>query len=218
MADRSPLPQNPREAIVAVGKLLHAKGLIAAKDGNISVSDGETIWITPSGSHKGFLEPEDIILCDMEGRVVFGSGRPSTEMALHLTAYRTGRGVKAVIHAHPPLVVAFSVAGLSLDAPVLPETVMTGPPIPTAPYAPPGTDRAVGALAELLPDHPAVVLDRHGTLTVGPDLIAALSRLEQMEYLARVIMSAKLLGRVQELDPDQVAELLALGRERGFLA
>jgi len=208
----------PRQEMVDLCRALYDKGLIMAAEGNLSLRlDEKRILTTPSGRHKGFLKADDLVECDLEGRLTAGQGRPTSEIGMHLLCYRLRPDVRAVIHAHPPLVTAFTVAGLRLDDPVLPEVVVTLGPVPTAPFAAPTTDQGPQAIEPFIPDHNAIILDRHGSLTMGPDLLTAFARLEEIEHLARVVLTAHLLGRVKHLSPEQKAELTELGQRLGFL-
>ncbi|MCI0398933.1 MAG: class II aldolase/adducin family protein, partial [Chloroflexi bacterium] len=110
-----------RQEIVRVGRLMYDKGLVAASDGNISARLGPgRILITPSGLHKGLMAPEQLLVVDEDGRPV-GPGlaasrrlKPTSEMPMHLEAYRQRPDVGAVVHAHPPITIALSIAGIPL--------------------------------------------------------------------------------------------------------
>src|SRR5437764_6727892 len=119
-----------RDEIVSIGKRMWEKGFIAAADGNISVRLApDRLLITPSGLGKGFLSADQLLRIDLDGAVLASHHpasrrlKPSSETAMHLEAYRQRSDVQAVIHAHPPLAIALTVAGLPLDADVLPEVI-----------------------------------------------------------------------------------------------
>ncbi|MEA3408629.1 MAG: class II aldolase/adducin family protein, partial [Chloroflexota bacterium] len=116
-----------REEIVQVCQLMYDKNLIAATDGNVSARWGEDyLLVTPSGVCKGLIGPEDIVMTDLEGQPVGEyADKPSSELRLHLEIYRQRPDVRAVVHGHPPITTALTVAGISLEPPVLPETVVT---------------------------------------------------------------------------------------------
>jgi len=199
-----------KQEMVRICRMLHQKNLVAATDGNLSLKVGDKLLVTPSGVNKGFLREEQILTVDQEGRLLEGEGKPTSEMALHLAAYRLRPEVAAVIHAHPPLVTAFSIAGVSLEDFVLPEVVMSMGVIPTAAYATPTTPDVPASIRELLLSYDALVLERHGALTVGVTLMDAYNRLEKMEHAALIIFSALQLGKVQPLPPREVEKLLRL--------
>ena len=204
-----------RRQVARIGRLMHAAGLTAASDGNISIRLEDRLLITPSGAHKGLLKSGDILVCDLRGRVIHGAGRPSTELRMHLLAYRLRPEAAAVIHAHPPLLTALTVAGLAPDARLLPEIVVLLGEIPVVPYARPGSPRALRLLAPRLEKFPAVALERHGALAVGRDAAEALGRLEHLEHLAKVTLAAGLVGQPRPLGPRQLAQLHALARRLG---
>src|SRR5439155_15295903 len=169
-----------REEIVAIGRRMWDKGFLAAADGNLSVRLGaDRLLITPSGLSKGFLTPDQLLRVDLQGNLLASNHpaardlKPSSEMMMHLEAYRQRPDVQAVIHAHPPLAIALTVAGLPLDADVLPEVIYSVGIVPTAPYVTPGTPDGQHAVRELVTTHDAILLDHHGTLTVGANVMEA---------------------------------------------
>jgi L-fuculose-phosphate aldolase len=135
---------------------------------------------------------------------------------MHLAVYRLRPEVEAVVHAHPPLATAFSIAGISLEDFVLPEVVMTLGVIPTASYATPTTEEVPAAIADLIRNHDALVLERHGALTVGQDLMEAYNKMEKLEHSALIIFAALQLGRVQGLPPREVDKLMRLKLTKRF--
>lgn len=209
-----------REEVVRVCRLMWEKGFVAASDGNVSVRLGEEhLLTTPSGVSKGFLSPSDVVLCDMEGKAVRSFGRdarkcnPSSEILLHLEVYRQRPDVQAVVHAHPPLAIAFTIAGIALTQCVLPEVIVNLGSIPTTAYATPATPEGPAVIRELIRNHDALLIDRHGTVTVGTSLFDAYMKLEKVEHLAQVTLAARQLGRVSELPPEEVRKLVAIRRK-----
>lgn len=209
-----------REEVVRVCRLMWEKGLVAASDGNVSVRLGDGhLLTTPSGVSKGFLSPSDVVLIDMEGKPVRQPGQgknlpqPSSEILLHLEVYRQRPDVQAVVHAHPPLAIAFTIAGVSLTQCVLPEVVVNLGSIPTTAYATPASAEGPVVIRELIRDHDALIIDRHGSVTVGQTLFEAYMKLEKIEHLAQVTLAARQLGRVTELPPEEVRKLVAARRK-----
>ncbi len=213
-----------RQRIVEIGKLMHQKNFVAAGDGNISVRlDRERILITPSGFSKGFLDPEQLLITDMRGEKLapmFGKGRdlkPSSEIRIHLECYRQRADVHAVIHAHPPMAIACTLAGVSLAKCVLPEVLYDLGTIPTAPYATPASPEGPQAVRELVQKYDALILDRHGSVTVGTNLWEAYMRLERIEHSAQVTLAAQqALGKPVEPLPDRAIHTLAAMRQNVF--
>lgn len=212
-----------REEIVRVCRLLHEKGYVAATDGNVSVRLGKNrVLSTPSGFSKGFLAPEQLVVTDLEGKRVPSREpasrdlKPTSELLMHLEAYRQRPDIVSVIHAHPPLCVALSIAGISLARCLLPEVVVTLGLIPTAEYATPSSAEGPGAIRELIANHDALIIQRHGTLTVGKHPFDAYLKLEKVEHLAHVTLILRQLGREVPLPPAEVAKLLRMRREKGL--
>ena len=185
-----------RDDVITVCRKLAEKGLIAATDGNVSCRVGlERLLVTPSGKLKGALEPSDLLLLNGQGEVLAGRDRPSSEMRMHLEVYRQRADVAAVVHAHPPMLTAFTLAGMPFLAEALPEVWLTFGAVPTAPYSTPATAEVPAAIAPFLQDHQAILLERHGSLTLGRTLDEAYLRLEKLEHAARVLFYARLLSQ-----------------------
>jgi L-fuculose-phosphate aldolase len=204
-----------RADIVEVGRRLYAKGLIAGNEGNVSVRSGDRLYVTPSGVCKGFLEPEDVVVTDLDGRPLAGE-RPTSEILMHAAVYGQRSDVGAVVHAHPPAATGFAVAGLPLDRPVLAEPVVTLGPVPVVPFGTPSTPDLAGAVAASVRSAHALLLANHGALTVGETLWRAWERMETLEQLARIAIVARLLGGQTELAPESVARLQALRGPSGY--
>ncbi len=205
-----------RRELVAVCRALYQRQLLAATDGNLSVRVGNELLTTPSGVNKGFIREEDILTVDLTGRVVAGEGKPTTELLLHLEVYRVRPEAGAVIHAHPPIATAFTIAGISLAEGMLPEVVLTLGAIPTAPYATTGTPEMAAAVRDLLPCYDAILLEQHGALTVGHNLWEAYNRMEKVEHAAWTVWLARQLGRARTLPAEEVAKLTQLGISKGY--
>jgi L-fuculose-phosphate aldolase len=122
--------------------------------------------------------------------------------------------VQAVVHAHPPTCIAFTVAGVSLAQCVLPEVVLTIGSIPTLDYQRTGTRELAALVGDAIHDHDAVMMDRHGAVCVGRDLLDAFCKLETMEHTAKVLLAARQLGQVRELPNDEAAALRSMGLAR----
>lgn len=196
---------------------LYRQGMIAAGDGNVSVRlDPERVLVTPSGFHKGFIKPEDLIVTDVHGKRLKGAHKPSSEFLMHELCYVERPDVGAVVHAHPPLTVALALAGVSLAQCVLSETCLVLGPILTAPYSTPTTDEVPRILRPYLRQANAVVMDRHGAITVGRDLDEAYNRMEAMEHAAKITQAARALGPIHPLPRPEVDKLQALARSLGI--
>lgn len=207
-----------RQEIVRVGRLMWERGYVAATDGNLSVRLGsDRLLVTPSGVSKGFLSTDALAVIRLDGSPASsyrGRGqKPSSEIMMHLEVYRQRSDVNALIHAHPPISTAFSIAGVSLARCVIPEVIVTLGAIPTAGYATPGTDEVPESIRQAVRDHDAIIMAHHGSLTVGKNLWEAYLRLEKVEHTAQITLAAHQLGQVSTLSPAEVEKLTEMRRE-----
>ena len=208
-------PMNPDterlEGICDACARLHARNLLAAGDGNVSVrlADGR-VAITPSGVGKARLKPSDMACLVMDGTVL--SGRPSTEKGMHLEIYRACPEARGIVHAHPPTAVAWTLArpGLAeLPSEALPELILAAGRIPVVPYARPGTEDLGRALLPFLPQHRILLLAHHGAVCWGEDLEEAYLGMERLEHIAQILKAAVELGGISPLPAPELEALKA---------
>jgi len=202
-----------KREIVQVCRLLHRKNYLAATDGNVSVRLGDRVLVTPSGVHKGLMEADQVITVDLTGRVLMGEGNPTSEIRMHLLAYELRPDIGAVVHAHLPYATACTLAGIDLLEPILPEVVITLGGIPTAPYATPGSEAVPEAIREFIREYDAILLSRHGAMTMGQDVTDAYNKMEKLEHTARVVLAARLQGPVSPLPAAEVEKLRRIGEK-----
>lgn len=212
-----------RQEIVQIGRMMYDKGLLSGFEGNLSVRlSGDRILSTPSALHKGLLRPEQLLIVDMEGHVIGYQTearrglRPTSELPMHLEAYHRRPDVMAVVHAHPPITVALSIAGIPMDTPLLPEVIVLLGMIPMAPYTLSSSDEGAIAIRELIQRHDAIILQRHGTITVGSSLTQAFMRLETVEQNARIHYMLAQLGAGGPLEGNDLRKLLQMRRRMGL--
>jgi L-fuculose-phosphate aldolase len=196
-------------------RALYDAGLIAGADGNIAVRVGaDRALVTPSGVIKSGLTPDDIVEVDLSGKRLRGHRTPSSELDMHLRILRARPDVAAVVHAHPPVTTGFGVAGLAFDDCVLPELVYQMGHVPLVPYGTPGTPDLGEVVEPYVAKYDALILANHGAVTFGATLDGARIRMESLEHAAKIILTARLLGKVNPLDTEQVAHLEVLRRSR----
>jgi L-fuculose-phosphate aldolase len=197
--------------MVEVGRLLYEKGLIASTEGNLSLRLApDRILATPTGRCKGRLSPADLVTVSETGRRVAGGGAVSSEIPLHLAIYRARPDIAAVVHAHPPTATGFAVAGVPLADCVLPEILLSVGSVPLTPYGTPSTEDLCEKVLPTARKHDAFLLKNHGAVSLGGGLWEAFHRMEMVECFAKVLFTAKLLGRVEPLDPEEVNKLLQM--------
>lgn len=206
-----------RSAICEIGRLCYSRNYIVGADGNISgrLADG-TILITPAGAMKGFLAPEQIAHVDMQGRTVDNGPKASTEVGIHLVCYAERADVRAVLHCHPPHAVAMTIAGFDMQCPVIPEIIVTIGGIPTAPFGTPGTPELAASIQNIVRCSDTVVMQNHGSVTIGPNLLDAYKKLDMLEHTAKILWIASCIGTVKPLDPEYVAKLLGTREKLGI--
>lgn len=179
------------------------KGWVAANDGNVSIrlEDGSFLC-TPTGISKGFITPEKLIRINSNYEILEANEgyRPSSEIKMHLRVYQDREDVNGVVHAHPPVATAFALAKMPLDSYSLIESAIAIGSVPIAPFGIPSTDEVPESIAPFLPEHDVLLLENHGALAVGSDVITAYYRMETLELVANTIFHARMLlgGKEEE--------------------
>lgn len=202
-----------RREIVEIGKSIHQLGFVAAFDGNISARlDNYRILSTPTTISKGAMQPDDLVICDYEGKKLSGRRNVTSEIQMHLLIYRRRSDVHGVVHAHPPTATGYAAAGLSLNKALISEVVLSLGCIPLARYGTPGTPELTDALEPLVGSHDAILMANHGVVTHGPDLMTAYYRMETVEHFAKISLVTELLGRQVLLSGSDVDKLLTARR------
>lgn len=216
-----------REQMVDICKKMWQLGWVAANDGNVSVRLGDgTFLATPTGMSKSFITPEKIVHIDSTGAPVAPNGeglRPSSEIKMHLKCYEDRPDVNAVVHAHPPTATAYAVANIHMDRYTIVETIIAIGSIPVTPYGTPSTKEVPDAIAPYLQEHDVLLLQNHGALAVGSDLLTAYYRMETLELYAKISLNAHLLGGERELPEKDINTLIGMreqynvtGKHPGF--
>lgn len=204
-----------RKQLVRMSHLTYERHLLVGLDGNLSVRlTDDLVLCTRAGCHKGLLTDDDLIVTTMDGSKVRGFGEPTSELAMHLACYRERSDVEAVVHAHPPISIAFTVAGVSLARCALPEVILSLGVIPTLPYETTGTRELAERVGEAISHHDALLLDHHGAVSVGASLAEAFGRLETVEHTAKIMKAARDLGGIIDLPTEEAVHLRRMGLER----
>lgn len=217
--------------LIAAGRRLGVRGLISAGEGNLSIRlDGERLLVTPTGRRKDELEPDDVVVVRL-GHGTPGAGpspdaepprsrsglAPTSDLRIHLAAHAARPDIVAVAHAHLPASMALTLAGEIPDPAALPETALHLPRLPYLPYGQMGSQKLADGVAAALREPPepyptVVLLERHGAVAVGADLVTAVDRLELVEVLCRTWRDALLLRAARAaLDVDGIVGRLTGG-------
>ncbi len=197
-----------KDRIIELGKRAYDRGFVASNDGNISIKlSDSTFLITASGKSKGYLTYEDILLCDMQGNILEGDGRASSEIRMHIMVYQERNDVNGIFHAHPVYGTTLAVAGIALDEPILVEVIVSIGKIPLVEYGTPGTDSLPNSIKKYVHNYEAFLLEKHGVLTLGRDVETAYFRMETLEHFAKIFFNLKQLGSYQVMDREEVEKL-----------
>jgi L-fuculose-phosphate aldolase len=203
--------------LIDVCHRLHAAGMVAANDGNVSArTDDGHLLTSVTNVSKGAMTTKDVVKVTCDGDCLEDGKKASSELPMHLAIYRDRPDVRAVVHAHPPYATGFAAAGLALDQCVLPEIVMTLGSVPLADYGTPSTEEVPEAVAKWIGRADALLLSNHGAVTVGSSLMEAFYRMERIEHYAKICFIARQLGGARLLTPQEVSKLYQLREKAGL--
>ncbi|MBS5150478.1 MAG: class II aldolase/adducin family protein [Butyricicoccus pullicaecorum] len=218
--------QEVREQICDICYKMWQLGWVAANDGNVSVKLEENLFLaTPTGISKSFMTPEKLILVNKNGEIQEESNglRPSSELKMHMRCYAERPDITSVIHAHPPGATGFAVAHKPMDMYNMIEDVSVIGSVPLTPYGTPSTYEVPEAIAPYLQEHDVVLLENHGALAVGADLVTAFYRMESLELWAKITINAVILGGSHDISRENIQKLIDLrsyygvtGRHPGY--
>lgn len=206
-----------RNRICEIGRRMYDRQFCAANEGNLScrLNEGQ-ILCTPTLHCKGFLQPDDLCLVDLQGNQQSGSKRRTSEILLHLEIYRRRPDIQAVVHCHPPHATAFAVAREPIPMGVLPEPEVFLGEVPLAPYSRPGTQQFAETIVPFVDRCNTIVLANHGTVSFADDLERAFWMTEILDAYCRILLNARQLGHVHFFSPLENRELLDLREQWGF--
>ena len=203
------LMENERKLIVEYGKLLVTKGLTTGTGGNISILDKEKKYfaISPSGIDYFETEPEDVVIMDLDGKVVEGERKPSSEWMMHLIFYKKRDDVEAVVHTHSRF--SSTISCMRWDIPALHYYVaFAGKTIPCAKYASYGTQELADNAFEGMGEGKAALLANHGLITIGRSVKEAFLVAEMSEEMAEYYYRTKSIGEPVLLDEEEMESML----------
>jgi len=194
---------HPRDLITLIMKRLYGYGMTTTSGGNLSIMDSDgDMWISPAGIDKGTLRPEDIVCVRRDGSIQ-GIHKPSSEFPFHRHIYKIRPDVKAVLHAHPAALVAFSIAKKTPNTALLTKATEICGKVGFAPYEVPGSEALGDKIsAEFEKGMNCILLENHGVCCSGRNLLEAFERFETLDYLARIELKAMSVGNLRPLDPE----------------
>lgn len=196
---------HPAKQITEIISRIYNRGLTTTSGGNISIKDDNgDIWVTPSAVDKGSLRKEDIMQVKPDGTVI-GKHKPSSEYPFHKAIFDIRQDIRAIVHAHPPALVSFSIVRKFPDPSVIPQAKAICGEIGYAPYELPGSEALGESIAlEFGKGINAVIMENHGTVVGGSNLQEAFERFEAFEFSARAIINAQMLGEVRYLTDEDI--------------
>src|ERR1700733_4250893 len=197
---------HPRDAILRTMERIYRYRMTTTSGGNVSLVDEQgDVWITPARVDKGNLRRNDIVCLRPDGSIA-GLHPPSSELPFHRAIYEARPDIRAIVHAHPVALGAFSICHRLPDTRLFHQARHVCGPVGFAPYALPGSKELGRNIAQAFAAGPnCVVLENHGVVVGGENLAVAFQRFETLEFTAKTIIKASLLGPVRYLSDDEVA-------------
>lgn len=198
-----------KEQVVRYGKKLIDRRLTTGSGGNISVCNREKnlVAISPSGLDYYETTPEDIVILDIDGNLVEGKHRPSSEAGMHLAFYKNRADVSGIVHTHSKFATAIACMGWELPA-VHYLIGMAGHRVKCTGYATYGSDELAKEALETIGDSNAVLLANHGLIALGEDVDRAFSTAEHLEFVSEVYYLTKTLGTPNILSDENMDEVM----------
>lgn len=195
-----------QESVIAAACAMHTDQLTVANSGNISVRYQQGFLITPSGVPYEQLKPADIVWLDMNGQVLQGQLKPSSEWRIHRDIYQEKTDVNAIVHAHAESATALSVTRKPLPAFHYMVALFGGYQVPCAGYATFGTQALSAEVLQALQGYSACLMANHGMIVTGSTLAKTYTRALELESLCTQYLKAKALGDVYLLSDQQMQE------------
>lgn len=197
---------HPADQLVMFMQRIYDKGLTTTSGGNLSIMDDEgNIWITPASVDKGTLTRSDIICVKPDGTII-GPHKPSSEYPFHAAVYKMRPDLRAVLHAHPPALVSFSIVRQIPNLDLLPSVRKVCPDVQIATYAVPGSDKLGENIGKCFAQGcDIVILENHGVCIGAEDMFTAFKRFETLEYSANLEILARRIGTPNTLPPEAAA-------------
>lgn len=196
---------HPADQLITLMERIYDYGMTTTSGGNLSIMDENgDIWITPGSVDKGSLTRNDIIQVKPDGTVI-GSHKPSSEFPVHKRIYETRPDIKAVLHAHPPALVAFSIVRQIPETKLIPKVAQICGSIAFADYDVPGSIGLSKKIASKFEEgHNVVMLENHGVFIGGASIMNAFMAFETLDFCARLQIEAQKVGKLSTLTEEQI--------------
>lgn len=204
-----------RASVAGAARELASHGLFIGTAGNVSARAGDVVAVTATGAVLADVTPDQVTVVSLDGRILDGDLRPTSELALHLGVLRHAGPAASVVHTHAPAATAVS---LVLDElPVIHyQQLLLGGPVRVAPFHPFGTDELAGAVGSALDGRRAALLANHGAVTVGESLADAVASALLLEWLSELYLRASVVGAPRSLSPAEQRDVVAHATRLGY--
>ena len=205
-----PSDKEAKALILTIGKKMSAAGFVTANDGNITIRvEDDAVWATPTGVNKGDMTEDMLLKVRIsDGAVLEGTWKPTSELTMHLNAYRADNEVVSTAHAHPLNLCILACAGLELDLPTTPAAVCICGRVPVIPYCCSGSAMLAESILPYVKKYHVVNLANHGPIAWGKKPLEAWYRLEDAEACAHLALEVARLGRLRPLNSQQMQEVV----------
>ena len=201
--------EKQKEELLKLHLELPKNQLVTWTGGNVSLRDPESklVIIKPSGVMYPDLTADQMVVLDLDGKVIEGSLKPSSDTATHLYIYRQRQDVNGIVHTHSPYATAFAAVGKPIPAVLTAICDEFGGEIPVGGFAPIG-DEAIGMeVVKSIGSSPAILMQNHGVFTIGKTAKAAVKAAVMVEDVARTVFFALQLGELKQISPEMIARL-----------
>ncbi len=200
-----------KEMVAEIMVRLYERGLTTATGGNVSMRSGELMFITPSSLDKAYLKGEDIAVVELEnGKNLTPDKRLSIETWMHAAVYKVRSEVNAVVHSHPTFASLYSASTEIINTHIIAEAYYLLEEVVKVPYALMGTEELADRVRSVAVNGSAFLLENHGALTVGKNLLSAFDRMEVLEQSAKMTYLSKGLNDRCDLYGERLAAIAAM--------
>lgn len=196
------------DELMRVGSEMQDQELVNTFEGNLSIKDGDLMYITPGRTSKKALTYDNICVFDLAKDEQIWGGRASSETKMHKGAYTIKEGVNAAIHCHAPILTSYAIANKSIEVKCHPELLFHYHDIPCVPYGMPGSDEIIEKARPYLLNRNLVLMANHGVLSIASNLALACQRIVSAEKLAKELIIANLLGGPVNIPETEIIRLM----------
>ncbi|MDP0494848.1 MAG: class II aldolase/adducin family protein [Verrucomicrobiota bacterium JB024] len=206
-----------KERMCDMGRRIWARSFCDGNGGNITIRVGDNLVLcTPTLISKGYINPEDICLVDMDGKQVAGTRKRTSECNTHLAIMKATPEAKSCVHAHPIYATAFAVCGMVPPTCLIPEPEVFLGQIGLAPYETPGSPEMAATVGKLAPDHQSILMENHGVIVWGKDVEDAYWKMENTESYCQTVYVASQLGGMKTYGPQKLKDLMNIRTSLGM--